>query len=315
MADDDPAVRGRQPAPDDAHALIPLRPPQRSGTAVVRYEKNLIGRLLAADGKISATGIHRVLRVQSRDGTRKFGELAVGMSLVSERDVQIALCRQFGYPSVEDLEGRLGPELYMALAPFSPAAELLNKVLAQLPRTADGEEGLSIAIVSPDPKEGRSTLAANLALAYAQSGRRTLLIDADLRKPSQHRLFGLGSMRGLTSLSSDWYAGDEVLDLVHPAHLFGLSIVQAGSTYANPIEVLNNERFAKLVADARVEYEAVIIDTPPARSYADAEAIAAVAARMLIVTREHYSQLESVRSIVDSARRHRVEVLGAVLGR
>ena len=297
-----------------ARALIPLREPQQAGKAVVRYEKNLLGSLLAADGKLSGRGIERVLRAQRRDGLRKFGELAVQLNLVTERDVQIALCRQFGYPSVEDLEGRLGSELYMALAPFSRAAERLNKVLGQLPRPLNGA-GLSLAVVSPDPKEGRSTLAANLALAYAQSGKKTLLIDGDLRKPRQHQLFGLDSLRGLTSLSSDWYAGDTELDLVHSTRLFGLAIVQAGAIYANPIEVLSSSRFAKLVADARSEYEAVIVDTPPARVYADADAIAAIAARVLIVAREDYTALGGVQAIAESAARRGVEVVGSVLGR
>jgi protein-tyrosine kinase len=306
----DPTMRRGE---SESRELVPLGAPCATGTAVVRYEKNRIGSLLVSEGKMSSKGVTRVLHVQKRNGTQKFGELAIRLNLVSDRDVQIALCRQFGYPSVEELEGRLSPELYMALAPFSRAAELLNKVLAQLPRSRNGSGGLAIAIVSPDPKEGRSTFAANLALAYAQSGRKTLLIDGDLRRPRQHQLFGLSHARGLTSLSGDWYAGDEELDLANPTQLFGLSIVQSGSTYANPIEVLNSERFAKLVGNACSTFDTVLIDTPPAREYADAEAIAGVAARALIVTREKCSHLERVQSIVASAKRLGVEVLGSVL--
>lgn len=303
-----------QEAARECRALVPLDG-GGIGTDIVEYERFRIGALLLSDGKISSKGVTRVLKAQRRNGQQKFGELAVRLDLVTARDVQIALCRQLGYPSIEALEERLSPDLYMALAPFSRAAELLNKILAQILSLSKQARGVAIAVVSSEPGEGRSAFAGNLALAFAQSGRQTLLIDADMRRPRQHELFGIANSTGLSALAFYRNPEEGELKLVSRTHLFGLSIIKAGAAHANPIEILNSERFAALVEKARTEFDAVIIDTPPACVYADAEAIAAVAKRALIVTRAHRSRVEGVQELVQLAKRRKVKVLGAVLGR
>ena len=312
---DAPKGGGYNGSEEECRALVPLEDVGIPGTDIVEYERHRIGSLLLSEGKISSKGVRRVLKAQRRNGHQKFGELAMHLDLVTERDVQIALCRQFGYPSIEALEGRLSPDLYMALAPFSRASELLNKVTAQLLSLSHRSRGVAIAIVSSDPGEGRSAFAGNLALAFAQSGRRTLLIDGDLRRPRQHELFGVSNSVGLSALAAGREAPDGELKLVSPTHLFGLSIIKSGAARANPIEILNSERFAGLVESARAAFDAVIIDTPPACVYADAEAVAAVAKRALIVTRAHSSRIGGVQEIMHLANRRRVQVLGAVLRR
>jgi len=235
--------------------------------------------------------------------------------LVTERDVQSALCRQFGYPSIEVLEERLRPELYMALAPFSRAAEQLNRILGQL-LLVNYANGLAMAISSPDSAEGRSGFAANLAIAYAQAGKKTLLIDADLRKPRQHELFGVLNSFGLSTTLTESDvdpSNDGMLDYIFPTELFGLHLLSAGPARPNPVALLNSDRFATLIEDARISFDVVIIDTPPTQEYVDALMIASLTGNAVIVTKENHSRLGGVEDLVKSAKQRGIQILGTVL--
>jgi Mrp family chromosome partitioning ATPase len=116
-----------------------------------------------------------------------------------------------------------------------------------------------LAIVSPGREEGRTYLAANLAVVFSQLGERTLLIDADMRHPRQHVLFGLPNRGGLSSLLAG-RAGADVIELVAP--LTNLSVLPAGPQPPNPQELLGRPVFQNFLAELDKEFDVVIIDTP-----------------------------------------------------
>lgn len=118
----------------------------------------------------------------------------------------------------------------------------------------------TIQITSPTPGDGKSTVAANLAVVMAQSGRKVLLIDCDLRRQTQHTRFGIGNHVGVTSVIS----GEAHLEqAIQETPLKNLSILTSGPSCANPAEILTTEDFSTFMSDVRRMFDFVIIDTPP----------------------------------------------------
>jgi polysaccharide biosynthesis transport protein len=139
-----------------------------------------------------------------------------------------------------------------------------------------------IQITSPSAADGKTTLAANLAVSLAQSGRTVLLVDADFRSPAVHWLFGVDFSLGLSSIISDQA---ELTDAIQGVGIENLSILPAGPLPANPADLLTSVRFEQFLAVAREQYDYVIIDSPPLLAISDASVIAARADGVLLTLR------------------------------
>src|SRR5262249_10616912 len=142
-----------------------------------------------------------------------------------------------------------------------------------------------LAVVSPCRGEGRSYLAANLAVVFSQLGERTLLIDADMRTPRQHVMFNLENRAGLSTILSG-RADMQVIEHIVP--LLDLSIMPSGPVPPNPQELLGRPLFRKLLADVAQEFDIVILDPPAGNANADAQTVAARAGGALMVARRHH---------------------------
>jgi len=137
-----------------------------------------------------------------------------------------------------------------------------------------------IVVTSSKPGEGKSTTCANLAVAYAQTSKKVLLIDADMRKPSQHHLFGKSNRLGLTTAL---FRQKELQDVIQQTNTDDLAIISAGPTPPNPSELLASKRMAALLETARERYDVVIIDTPPLMYVTDAQIAAAQSDGVILV--------------------------------
>lgn len=165
----------------------------------------------------------------------------------------------------------LSPSLCTVHKPKSSLAEAFRAVRTALYFSAGDEKHRVIQITSPDVGDGKSTLSANLAVSIAQSGKRTLLVDADFRRPRIHKLFGLKRDEGLSNVIS----GDSDLpDAVQSSAVENLWILACGAKVNNPAELLTSPEFADLVKKLREEYDFVIIDTPPVLAVTDPCAVA-----------------------------------------
>jgi capsular exopolysaccharide synthesis family protein len=154
----------------------------------------------------------------------------------------------------------LAPTLCAVYHTKSSAAEAFRGVRTALYFSTRGESHRVIQITSPDQGDGKTTLAANLAVALAQSQKRVILIDADLRRPSVHKLFGLSAAEGLASVIGGQAEPEQV---IQQTAVPGLSVLPCGPIPSNPAELLTLPRFKKLIEDIRTQYDCVIIDTPP----------------------------------------------------
>ena len=202
-----------------------------------------------------------------------------------------------------------GPELAPILDLSSERGEEVRALRTSLLLLRDGG-ALSLAVLSPGRREGRSRLAAELALAFAQLGKRTLLIDADLRNTRLHELFNCTPELGLSD-SIAFHA----LPHVHPVQGFPhLHLVTAGnSKQVNPLEFLSDHRLARMLEDWRRNYTYIIIDTPAAAEYADALAVAALAQNVLIVSRTNQTGYRQLGEMMRKLSMTPCYVLGAVV--
>jgi protein-tyrosine kinase len=267
-----------------------------------------IGALLVDAGKITPEDAERVLRMQKEKGLR-FGEAAVRLGLVSETDIQQVLSTQFEYPYLHSAQSGVGAEVVAAYEPFSKQVELLRALRSQLMLRWFGPERRLLAVSSPGRRDGRSYLAANLAVVFSQLGERTLLIDADMRHSRQHGLFGLPNKDGLSTVLSG-RSGSTVRRI---PGLLDLSVLTAGPTPPNPQELLGREGFASLLEDESRQFDVVIIDTPAAEASADAQRIAYLARGTLLVGRLHRTRLREMEALSASIASAGAEVVGTVL--
>jgi protein-tyrosine kinase len=268
-----------------------------------------IGALLQDAGKLTPENAERVLRMQKELGIR-FGDAALRLGLIAEDDIAQVLARQFAYPYLQQGQGGLSPQLLAAYQPFSPQVESLRAVRSQLMLRwfARGQRALAIASAGLD--DGASLFAANLAVVFSQLGEQTLLVDANLRAPRQHELFGIKPRQGL----SDLLAGRVDLDVIARVPSFvDLALLPAGTLPPNPQELLSRVGFHNLNAQLESRYDVVLYDAPPLAAGDDALAVAARAGGVLLVTRKHHTRIASVGRMAAQLAEAGAEVLGSVV--
>jgi protein-tyrosine kinase len=291
--------------------IFELREPGLGKSAAANIEDRTIGRILVDMGKLKPRDVARVFALHREKGLR-FGEAARRLRLVREADIQHALSIQFNYPYLRPGQGILGPELVVAHEPFDAQSEALRDLRTQLLLQWMNAQCKVLTIVSPGGQDGRSYLAANLAVVFAQLGEKTLLIDADLRAPRQHRIFGVTNGCGLAQVLNG-RAGVEAAERI--AYFGNLEVLSAGTTPPNPLELLSRAEFTRLLAEARRNFSIVLVDTPAGGRGSDAKMIAARGDGALLLARQdrtRVSDLERLRRAVVACG---VGVVGTVLNR
>ncbi|WP_424193379.1 chain length determinant protein tyrosine kinase EpsG [Ampullimonas aquatilis] len=286
-------------------------PISHSNTTEFMSRERSIGTILVEAGKLSVEEAELILQEQKVKGM-KFGEAAIRLGLLTEADIEQAISRQFNYPYLQTGDTSVSQDLVAAFNPHHKTVEQLRALRSQLIlRWFDGDVSRKIlTIVSPARCEGRSYLAANLAIVFSQLGERTLLIDANLRNPSQHHFFKLNNRTGLTNILSG-RAGSEAI--VRIPGLLDLSVLPSGTLPPNPLELLGQPLYLKLLEEASIVFDAVIIDTPAALIAADAQMTAARAGATLMVTRKNYSLTADIEKTIAMLSTAKVNVIGAVI--
>jgi capsular exopolysaccharide synthesis family protein len=154
--------------------------------------------------------------------------------------------------------------------PKSPVSEAYRALRTNIQFSAIDEELRVIMVTSAGPGEGKSTTINNLAVAYAQSDKKVLLIDADLRKPTLHSTFNVTNRWGLTNLLTNQVGLEEV---VHQTEIANLDILTSGPIPPNPSEILASKRLVTLLEELKKRYDLIFIDTPPAIAVTDAQIV------------------------------------------
>ncbi len=273
-----------------------------------------IGTILVESGRLSSADANRIAEHQQQYSLQ-FGDAAIALDLLTKVDIDYALARQFDYAYLSQQDLSLSQDLVAAYRPFSKIGESLRAVRSQLMLRWFNTELTHkvIAVVSPGKGEGRSFVAANLAIVFAQQGQRTLLLDADLRaKPTQgqHSLFKLGKSIGLSGILADRAGLEAALPV---PSLPGLTVLSVGAVPPNPQELLGRPEFRELLVKASQQFDVIIIDTPAGGDFADAEIIAARAGAALMVARKNQSLISNVTLLARRLQEGGVTLVGSVL--
>ncbi len=199
------------------------------------------------------------------------------------------------------------------LYPRSPAAEAYRTLRTNVEFASVDAPLRTILVTSSVPGEGKTTTAANLAVAFAQSGRNTLLLDADLRKPGIHRIFDLPNAHGLTSLLRAEDAAIESLS--HATEQEHLRVMTTGPLPPNPAELLGSQRMRAVLERLAGEFDLVVIDSPPLQAVTDAAILATLADGTLFVVDAGHTRRGAVQQGRAALDRVDAHVLGVVLNR
>jgi protein-tyrosine kinase len=254
------------------------------------------GDILVEAGKLGKTDVEQIQGFAT-EMDLQFGDAALQMKRIN--------------PEPTIFENTVSEVVIAAHNPRCAAVEELRTVRSRLVLGwLKGAERNVLAITSAERGEGRSWFAANLAMVFAQTGLRTLLLDADMRHPQQHRLFNLPSNVGLSGLLSK-LAGKEVIHRVHPdSRLF---VVPAGALPPNPQELIMQELFDAVLGRMAKQFDLVVLDTPAAAETADAEILAAKAGAAIMLTRKNRTRNSSLLAAMECLTRSGVKVIGSVL--
>ncbi len=268
-----------------------------------------LGSVLVKLGKLQPTDIDRITSLQQQRSMR-FGEAAQVLGLVTEADVRQGLAHQFDYTYLEPGEGEYPVELVAAYQPFSEQVEVLRSVRSELLLRWFTDERRSLAVAGLNAGDGASFFTANLALVFAQTGKRTLLIDANLRTPRQHQIFNLHGNVGLSDMLVGRVDGSAVL---RPDGFADLAVLGAGTLPPNPQELISNARFGEVEQSLSSRHDVTLIDVPALSVGADALHVAARAGGILLLVRRNQTRMEQVQNAARQLSRCGIEVVGSVL--
>ncbi len=194
----------------------------------------------------------------------------------------------------------------------SPAAETFRTLRSNVRFSHVDLERRVVLVTSTGPAEGKSTILANLGVSLAQSGRRTLAIDTDLRRPTLHRLFGLTRAPGLAEV----LAGDVPLEqAVRETRVEGLDCFASGAVPPNPAELIESERLQQLLLRLRERYDYVLLDSPPAGGLVDASLLATLADGLIFVVEPRGYDARMVRAALRQLERAGGRGYGVVLNK
>ncbi len=220
-------------------------------------------------------------------------------------------------PSLESVTNRkketnISPELVSFLDSKSSLSEAFRTLRTSIFFSSPGHPPKTILITSTLPSEGKTTVSLNLGIVLAQAGKKVLIIDGDLRKPSCHKVFSMPSYPGLTSCLT---GNSDIKSIVKPTKVPHLYLVPAGPTPPNPTELLGSTQFSKLIKLFKEHFDFIIIDSPPVLGFADTPTLTTLVDGVIPVIFCGKTQKDDVKRTLAYLRGVNAQVLGVVLNK
>jgi capsular exopolysaccharide synthesis family protein len=302
------------------------------------------GRAQSLTGSVAHAFIDRLPRLQSGSAVRVSlveppalpaapvkpripMNVALGLVLGLVVGIGLAVLREFldrSIRSPERLEAATGAPVVGTIPPFdaeaqpvpvseqprSAAAEAFRKLRTNFSFLGVDRESICCVVTSPVAADGKSTITANLALALAETGARVVVVDADLRRPSQHRIFGLQERVGTTTVLLQQA---DVRDALQTVGASSLAVLTSGQLPINPTELLASRRMAELLQWLRTTADVILLDCPPLLPVADPMVAARYADGVLLVARADVTTTDQVHAATAACGKAGVTLFGTIL--
>jgi protein-tyrosine kinase len=290
-------------------------------TTRVPLDDKRLGAILVDAGRLDAGAVQEILRAQTENGL-SFEQAGLRLGVIKQDDINFASARQFDVQALVVESGSVGANVVAARQPLNRVVEQLHVLRSQLMfRWFNGQPGhRALAITSAERREGRSFIAANLAVVFAQVGARTVLVDADLRHGCQAKLFKLEDPSVTDGFAiqraglSNMLAGQARREYVVLSGVMrNLAVLPAGPASPNPHELLSRPAFGQLLYDLGKEFDVILIDTPAAHYYADTQILASRAGAAVVLARKNLTSAPDLLQLARSLQQSGVEVVGSVL--
>ena len=270
-----------------------------------------IGEIIRCAKDLTFDQVDLALTYQREHGVR-FGDAAIAVGIAGPEDVMWALSQQFHYHYAPHLTNHLHEELVMANRPFSDEVEIFRDLRSHLKMTvlAPEEDRRAIAVVSSDIGDGKTFISANLAIAFSQLPGRTLIVDADMRSPRLHKVFGRENNAGLSTL----LIGRSEANVIRPVTaLPNLYMLPCGAEPPNPSELVQHPAFGLLMKELTSKFDYIVVDTPAAAHGSDARVIAAKCGAALVVGRKNKTRASNLQMLSAQLSKGPAKVAGVVM--
>lgn len=204
-----------------------------------------------------------------------------------------------------------GARLIAAAEPKNPVSEQFRTIRTNIDFASVAKGNVKTLLVSSAlPSEGKSTITANLAVVYAQQGKRVLLVDTDLRRPTVARTFGVTDNHGLTNYLAD--VNSDAGSIIHHTRMATLDVVASGPVPPNPAELLASSRMTNLIAELRQRYDLVIFDVPPFLMVTDAQVLMSKMDGVAVVVSGRQTTKGALQRTTDTLKLANAPVLGFI---
>ena len=275
------------------------------------WQKNMIFGFmlgLVAGGGIAVVRDQLDTRIREPDDLHDHGHRLTGV--VPSMDALIE--EDFGGKKTIEIDGQqIQTSLAVVTSPMSAVAESYRRIRTNLQFSRPDRRLCTLAVSSAEKGDGKTTTSANLAFALASAGKRTLLVDADLRRPGVHDVLDLPREPGLSQLL---FADSRSLDRFSST-LNDLHVVPSGEDVPNPAELMGSQRMGELVEELQQQFDYVIFDTPPVLLFSDALGLASQCDGTLLVASADSTDGRAFDHAVELLHDVEADVLGAILNR
>ena len=195
--------------------------------------------------------------------------------------------------------------------PNSIEAESYRTLRTNIQYSSIDKEIKSIVVTSANPQDGKSTISGNLALSFAQNGKKVIIIDCDLRRPSIHKNFYLSNSYGL----SEVLIGKEALDKAIQEYKTNLHILTSGNIPPNSIEMISSISMNNLLEELKIEYDILIIDSPPLGVFSDGQILSTKVDGTILVVKAGESKIEDVKEAKNLLNKVGANIIGVVINK